>query len=42
MLAENLKLVQKHIADAIAKRAEKNWLTGDKVTLVAVTKKSSA
>lgn len=38
MLAENLKLVQEHIADAIAKRAEKNWLTGDKVTLVAVTK----
>lgn len=38
MLADNLKLVQKQIADAAARRAHKDWLTGEKVTLVAVTK----
>lgn len=38
MLADNLKLVQKNIADALARRKDKALLTGNTVTLVAVTK----
>ena len=38
MLADNLKQVQAHIAEALSQRKDKNLLTGDKVTLVAVTK----
>ena len=38
MLADNLKQVQEQIASALDKRKNKNLLTGDKVTLVAVTK----
>ncbi len=38
LLAENLKLVQKNIADALARRGDKDWLTGRTATLVAVTK----
>lgn len=38
MLADNLKQVQAHIAEALDQRKDKNLLTGDKVTLVAVTK----
>ena len=37
MLAENLQLVQQKIQAALDKRKEKK-LTGDSVTLVAVTK----
>lgn len=38
MLADNLKLVQEQIAGAVSRRKNKALLTGDKVTLVAVTK----
>ena len=38
MLADNLKQVQAHIAEALAARKDKNLVTGDSVTLVAVTK----
>ena len=38
MLADNLKQVQEQIASALDKRKNKDLLTGDKVTLVAVTK----
>ena len=38
MLADNLKQVQEQIASALNKRKNKDLLTGDKVTLVAVTK----
>ena len=38
MLADNLKQVQAHIAEALAARKDKNLVTGDGVTLVAVTK----
>ena len=38
MLADNLKQVQEQIASALDKRKNKDLLTGDNVTLVAVTK----
>ena len=38
LLADNLKQVQEQIASALDKRKNKDLLTGDKVTLVAVTK----
>lgn len=38
MLAENLQLVQRQLQAALAKRRQKNLLTGSDVTLVAVTK----
>lgn len=38
MLADNLKQVQAKIQEALEQRKNKNLLTGDKVTLVAVTK----
>lgn len=38
MLADNLKQVQAKIQEALEMRKNKNLLTGDKVTLVAVTK----
>lgn len=38
MLAENLQLVQEKIAEAIKRRGVRKFLTGDAVTLVAVTK----
>ncbi|MEE1231068.1 MAG: YggS family pyridoxal phosphate-dependent enzyme [Phascolarctobacterium sp.] len=38
MLADNLKVVREHIANAVALRKDKAMLTGDTVTLVAVTK----
>ena len=41
MLAENLQKVQENIAAALAKRTEKK-VTGDHVTLVAVTKNHPA
>lgn len=44
MLADNLKTVQEHIDSALARRRELHGslLTGDKVTLVAVTKNHPA
>ncbi len=38
MLADNLQLVQSSIAEALSRRAQKKFLTGTGVTLVAVTK----
>lgn len=38
MLAENLQLVQQQLQKALAKRRQKNLLTGSDVILVAVTK----
>lgn len=38
LLADNLKQVQEQIASALDKRKNKDLLTGDNVTLVAVTK----
>ena len=38
MLADNLKQVQEQITAALEQRKHKDLLTGDKVTLVAVTK----
>ena len=38
MLAENLKLVQQKIQAALAKRKDKELLTGNDIILVAVTK----
>lgn len=38
MLADNLRLVEKHIKEAISRRRKQKMLTGDTVTLVAVTK----
>lgn len=38
LLADNLQLVQSHIAEALGKRKDKEMATGSKVALVAVTK----
>lgn len=38
MLADNLKIVQSHIAEALERRKNKKMLTGNTVFLVAVTK----